>query len=182
VEEKVSVIFRPEKIPAVFLIELEKREDDRGFFPRTFCQHEFAAHGLSPRVVQCNTSFNKQKGTLRSMHYKDAPHQEARLIRCIRGAIYEVAVDLRPDSSAYKQYDAFEVMADNRPMIHLREGGAHGNLTREEDTEILYQMGEIYSPEYSRGVRWNDPSIGITWPPRDRPIIERDQSHPDFVG
>jgi len=176
------VIFRPGKVPGVFLIEPEKREDSRGFFARTFCQREFAAHGLNPRVVQCNTSFNKRKGTLRGMHYQVAPHEEAKLVSCIRGAIYDVAVDLRPDSAAYKQYDAFELTAHNRLMAYMPEGVAHGYLTLEENTEVFYQMSEIYSPEHARGVRWNDPAFGIAWPPGDRTIIERDQFYPDFVG
>ncbi len=174
--------FRQSKVPGVFLIELEKIEDERGFFARTFCKKEFLEHGLNPRVVQCSTSFNKHKGTLRGMHYQVAPHKEAKLVRCIRGAIYDVLVDLRSDSPAYKRYDAFELTADNRRMVYVPEGVAHGFQTLAPESEVFYQMSEFYEPVAARGVRWNDAAFAISWPPDERVMNERDQNYADFAG
>lgn len=174
--------FRQSKVPGAFLIELEKIEDERGFFARTFCEKEFLAHRLNPRVVQCNTSFNEHTGTLRGLHYQVAPHEEAKLVRCIRGAIYDVLVDLRSDSPAYKRYDAFELTAENRHMVYVPEGVAHGFQTLVPQSEVLYQMSEFYEPLAARGVRWNDLAFGISWPVDERVMNKRDQNYADFAG
>lgn len=158
------MIFTETKLKGVFIIEPERLEDERGFFARTFCQEEFAAHGLNPRVVQCNISFNKKGGTLRGMHYQIAPYEEAKLIRCTRGAIYDAIINLRPESSTFKQWIAVELTADNRRMLYIPEGFAHGFQTLEDNTEVFYQMSEFYHPECARGVRWDDPEFGIEWP------------------
>jgi dTDP-4-dehydrorhamnose 3,5-epimerase len=170
------------KLAGAFLIDLERRSDDRGFFARTFCQQEFEAHGLNAQVVQCNVSFNKRKGTLRGMHYQAAPFAEAKLVRCTSGSIYDVIIDLRPASATFKQYLAVELSAENRRMLYIPEDFAHGFQTLQDDTEIFYQMAQRYSPEHARGVRWNDPAFGIEWPEGERIIIERDRNYPDFVS
>jgi dTDP-4-dehydrorhamnose 3,5-epimerase len=176
------VIFTPTGLPGAFLLELEKREDDRGFFARTWCQREFLEQGLNPRLVQCNISYSRAKGTLRGMHYQVAPHEEAKLIRCTAGAIHDVIIDLRPASPTFKQHFAVMLSADNYRMIYSPEGFAHGFQTLEDHTELLYQMSEFYAPERARGVRWDDPAFGIAWPPANRIIAERDRTWPDFVA
>ena len=165
-----------------FVIEAERRMDQRGFFARTFCQQEFEAHGLNAQVVQCNVSFNKCKGALRGMHYQAAPFAEAKLVRCTSGSIYDVIIDLRPSSATFKQYFAVELSAENPRMLYIPEGFAHGFQTLQDDTEVFYQMTQQYSAEHARGVRWNDPAFGIEWPEGERIIIERDQNYPDFVS
>ncbi len=174
------MIFRPTDLPGAVIIEPEKREDERGFFARTWCQREFTEHGLNPRVVQCSVSFNLRKGTLRGMHYQAAPFPEAKLIRCTRGAIYDVIIDLRPESPTFKRWVAVELAADNHRMLYIPEGFAHGFQTLEDQTEVFYQMSEFYAPESARGVRWDDPAFHIAWPPGERIISERDRSYPDF--
>jgi dTDP-4-dehydrorhamnose 3,5-epimerase len=176
------VIFRTLAVAGAFLLEPERLEDERGFFARTWCHREAAAQGLNPRVVQCNLSFNHREGTLRGLHYQLAPHQEAKLVRCSRGALHDVVVDLRPDSPTFLQHAAVVLSADDRRMVYVPEGCAHGFQTLEDDTEVFYQMSERYVAEASRGVRWNDPAFGIHWP-RSRPIMNaRDASYPDFVS
>ena len=170
--------FSPTKLPGVWIVDLEKREDERGFFARSWCQREFEQHGLAPRLVQCSVSFNHKKGTLRGMHYQIAPHEEAKLVRCTRGAIYDVAVDLRPDSSTYKQWTAVELGAENSRMLYVPEGCGHGFQTLADDTEVFYQMSEFYHPESARGVRWNDPQLAILWPVAGKIISPRDQDLP----
>jgi len=155
-------------------------EDDRGFFARTFCRQEFEERGLNPRVVQCNVSFNKRKGSLRGMHFQTSPYAEAKLVRCTAGSIYDVIIDLRPSSPAFKKHLGVELSARNRKMLYIPEDFAHGFQTLEDDTEVFYQMSQYYSPEHSRGVRWDDPAFGISWPPGERIIIERDRTYPDF--
>ncbi len=168
------MIFTETKLPGAFVIEPEMHEDHRGFFARTFCRREFKDHGLNSQVDQCNVSFNKCKGTLRGMHYQAAPFAEAKLVRCTAGSIYDVIIDLRPSSSTFKKHFGVELSARNRKEF------AHGFQTLEDDTEVFYQMSQFYSPEHSRGVRWDDPAFGISWPPGDRIIIERDRTYPDF--
>jgi dTDP-4-dehydrorhamnose 3,5-epimerase len=170
------VVFVETKLPGVYIIEAEKKEDERGFFARTFCQHEFEAHGLNPRVAQCSTSFNKKKGTLRGMHYQVAPFAEVKVVRCTAGAIYDVAVDLRPDSLSYKQWTAVDLTADNRRALYIPAGCAHGFQTLVDDAEVYYQVSEFYHPEAARGVRWNDPAFGITWPIKEVIISTKDAS------
>jgi len=174
------MIFQKTKLPGVFEIQIEAKPDDRGIFARTWCQEEFASQGLSSRLVQCNLSFTTQQGTLRGMHYQVAPHEETKLIRCTRGAIYDVVLDLRPDSPAYKDWVAVELTAGKRNMIYVPEGCAHGFLTLQDGTEVIYQMSEFWNPESSRGVRWDDPAFQITWPAKVEVISERDRTYPDF--
>jgi dTDP-4-dehydrorhamnose 3,5-epimerase len=176
------VIFRETAIQGAFVIELEPTHDERGFFARTWCEREFEARGLGTCIRQCNTSFNQWKGTLRGMHYQEAPYSEARLVRCTRGAVYDAIIDLRPDSSTYRQYVAIELTADNRKALYIPQGFAHGFQTLEDQTEVFYQMSEFYYPDFARGVRWDDPGFGIAWPASERRIVSaRDQSYPDFV-
>jgi dTDP-4-dehydrorhamnose 3,5-epimerase len=174
------VIFTETKLLGAFVIEAERFEDERGFFARTWCQREFKAHGLNPRLVQCSISFNKKKGTLRGMHYQVAPFEEVKLVRCTKGAIYDVIIDLRPESPTFKRYIAIVLSADNRKMLYIPERCAHGFQTLEDNTEVFYQMSEFYASEGARGLRWNDPTFAIEWPHAERIIIERDLNYPDF--
>jgi len=174
------MIYYETKLKGVFVIELERLEDERGFFARAWCQHEFEEHGLNPRLAQCNISFNNRRGILRGLHYQVAPHAETKLVRCTRGALYDVIVDLRPDSLTFKQWVAVELTADNHRMVYIPEGLTHGFQTLADDTEVFYQMSEFYHPEGVRGVRWNDPAFGIGWPLPDPILSARDRSYPDF--
>jgi dTDP-4-dehydrorhamnose 3,5-epimerase len=167
-------------IPGAVVVEPECLADERGFFARTWCAREFADQGLKDVLVQCSISFNRGKGTVRGLHYQMAPREEAKLIRCAAGAIYDVVVDLRPDSPTYLKHFAVELTQDNRKMLYLPEGCAHGFQTLTDDTEVVYQMSEFYSPECSAGYRWNDPAFGIEWPLDVSVISERDASYPDF--
>jgi len=174
------MIFADTLLSGVFIIDPEPLEDARGFFARIWCEREYATHGLNTRIVQASVSLNKRKGTLRGLHYQAAPHQETKLVRCTRGAIFDVVVDLRPDSATYCRYVSALLSAENHRMIYVPEGCAHGFQTLEDNSEVAYQMSEFYSPEYARGVRWDDPAFGIAWPPDDRTIHDRDQSYPPF--
>lgn len=174
------MIFEETKLKGAFIIELEKIQDERGFFARTWCQSEFEAQQLNSRLVQCNVSFNKNKGTLRGMHYQDAPHEEAKLVRCTMGAIYDVIIDLRPGSSTFKQWLAVDLTAENRRMLYIPEGFAHGFQTLIESTEVFYQMSELYTPQFARGVRWDDTAFNIRWPLAEKIISARDQQYPNF--
>jgi len=176
------VIFTETKLQGAFILELDKREDDRGFFARSWCQKEFQAHHLNPRIVQCNISFNRVKGTLRGMHYQAAPLAEAKLVRCTAGALYDVVIDLRPDSPTYKQHVSEVLSAANYKMMYVPEGFAHGFQTLEDNTEIFYQMSEFYSAEHARGVRYNDPAFGIKWMIGNPVIVDHDRNYPDFTG
>ena len=175
------MIFVETKLKGPFIIEPERNEDQRGFFARTWCQREFIKHGLNPSLAQCSVSFSRKRGTLRGMHYQIAPHEEAKLVRCTRGAIYDVLVDLRPDSPTFAQWLAAELTATNYRMLYIPERFAHGFQTLDDDSEVFYQMSEFYAPEYARGVRWNDPVFGIQWPSAERTISLRDDTYPDFV-
>jgi dTDP-4-dehydrorhamnose 3,5-epimerase len=175
------MIFTETKLAGVYLIELQKHEDKRGFFARTYCQREFEEHGLNPRCVQCNLSYNKKAGTLRGIHYQAAPYAEAKLVCCTHGAIYDVIIDLRPASPTYLQHLAVTLVGAQHNMLYVPEGFAHGFLTLADHTYVFYQMSEFYVPEYSRGVRWNDPTFGIEWPEQVQVISERDAAYPDFV-
>jgi dTDP-4-dehydrorhamnose 3,5-epimerase len=174
------MIFIDTSIPGAFVVEPEAVEDERGFFARTWCQREFEARGLNPRLVQCGISFNKKRGTLRGMHYQIKPCEEAKLVRCTWGAIYDVVIDLRPDSPTFKRWLAMELTAENRRMLYVPEGFAHGFQTLEDNTEVFYQMSEFYAPECARGVRWDDPAFDIPWPAGELIISSRDRSYPDF--
>ena len=149
------------ELKGAYIIEIEKLTDQRGFFARSWCQNELEAHGLTARTVQANVSYNHQKGTLRGMHYQIAPYQEAKLIRCTRGAIYDVIIDLRPDSSTYKQWIGEKLTADNYKMLFVPEDFAHGYLTLEDHTEVTYQVTQFYTPGSEKGIRYNDPAFGI---------------------
>lgn len=163
-----------------FIIEPERLEDRRGFFARVYCEREFAGHGLATRWVQCNISFNPHKGTLRGMHYQAAPHEEVKLVRCTRGAMHDVIIDLRPSSPTFLQHAGVELTAENRALLYIPKCFAHGFLTLEANTEVSYQMSEFYAPASARGVRWNDPVFGIDWPEEPQVISERDARYPDF--
>ena len=176
------MIFTKTAIPGAFIIEPERIEDDRGFFARTWCEREVKAHGLATRWAQSSISYNKRRGTLRGLHYQAPPHEEAKLVRCTMGAIYDVAVDLRRDSPAFKQHVAVTLSSQNRTMLYIPEGCAHGFQTLEDETEVSYQISQFYSPEHGRGVRWDDPAFGIPWPPAERIMIARDRDYPDFVA
>ena len=174
------MIFTEAPIPGAYVIDPERLEDERGFFARTWCQREFKTHGLNTELAQCSISYNRRKGTLRGMHYQVTPHAEARLVRCTSGAIYDVIADLRPESKTFKRWFSIELTADNRRLLYIPVGLAHGFLTLRNDTEVFYQMSEFYSPESARGVRWDDPVFGFEWPEIIQVISERDRSYPDF--
>ncbi len=175
------MVFTETRLRGAFVIDLERREDARGFFARSWDAHEFASRGLNPHVVQCNVSFNSRRGTLRGMHYQAKPYEEAKLIRCTRGAAFDVIIDLRPDSPTLLQWEAVELTESNHRMVYVPEGFAHGFQTLEDATELFYQMSEVYRPEYARGVRWDDPAFRIGWPDGERIISERDRAYSDFV-
>ena len=164
-----------------YIIEIEAIEDERGSFARSWCQKEFAEHGLNSRIVQCNISFNKKRGTLRGMHFQVEPFAEVKLVRCTSGAIYDVIIDVRENSHSLKKWFAVELNESNQRMLYIPEGFAHGFQTLEENTEVFYQMSEFYYPEYSRGVRWDDPFFSIKWPDGERIISKKDQEYPGFV-
>ena len=176
------MIFNKTRLPGAYLIEVQQLTDERGFFARSWCQNEFEAHNLNPRLVQCNISFNLKRGTLRGMHYQAAPFEEAKLVRCTMGAIYDVIVDLRPASPTYKQHFGVTLTAEARDMLYIPEGFAHGFLTLADNTEVFYQMSEFYAPDCARGLRWNDPAFDIRWPEAVQVISERDATYPDFTG
>lgn len=175
--------FTETRLRGAFVIEPEPRLDERGFFARTWCEREFAQHGIGMVIRQCNLSANRRRGTLRGMHYHAPPHAEAKVVSCVRGAIHDVIIDLRPASATYRQYAAVELSADNRRLLYVPAGFAHGFQTLADDTEVYYQMSEFYAPAAARGVRWNDPAFAIEWPPAvPRVLSEQDRSYPDFQG
>jgi dTDP-4-dehydrorhamnose 3,5-epimerase len=171
------------RLAGAWIIELDLLSDERGWFARTFDVEEFEAHGLSPGIVQCNASFNARRGTIRGMHFQADPHGEPKLVRCVRGAIFDVAVDLRTDSATFRAWHGLELSSENRLGYYIPAGLAHGFQTLTDDCEVLYQMGERYVAEATRGVRWDDPAFGIEWPEAggERIISERDASYP-FVA
>ena len=175
------MLFLETKLNGAFTIDVQRIEDSRGFFARAFCKREFEQRGLNPAILQCNVSFNPQKGTLRGMHYQQEPFREVKVVRCIAGAIFDAIVDLRPDSSTYRQWTGVELSAQNGRSLYVPEGFAHGYLTLTENTEVFYQVSEFYSPGYERGIRWNDPAFRIQWPIEPLIISPKDASHPDFV-
>ena len=175
------MIFRETRLKGAFIIEPEQLEDSRGFFARVWCQKELGVHGLSPTVAQINSSFNKNRGTIRGLHYQTAPNEEAKLIRCTRGEIYDVIIDLRPDSPTYLEWIGVELTADNRKMLYIPENLAHGYQSLTDNTEIFYPVSQFYSPDSAQGVRWNDPTFGIEWPEADNLVIsEQDKNWPDY--
>lgn len=175
------MIFRELDLPGAFLLEPERLEDERGFFARIFCRRELEAHGLNPGVAQCSLSFNRRRGTVRGMHWQAPPAEEAKLVRCVRGAVHDVIVDLRPDSPTFERHAAVELDAENRLALYVPPGCAHGFQTLEDSTELLYQMSEFYAPESARGFRFDDPEVGVRWPLPVSVISERDRSLPRFA-
>jgi len=176
------VNFSATAIPGVHLIIPEMQEDVRGGFARLWSEREFAEHGLETRVAQSSMSTNRRRGTLRGMHYQVAPFEEAKLVRCVRGAIFDVAIDLRPESPTFRRHVAVELNASNRNTLYIPTGFAHGFQTLADDTEVWYQMSQVFSAEHARGVRWNDPAFGIAWPISPPTVIlERDATYPGFA-
>jgi len=169
--------FAPTPLAGAYVVELERLQDERGFFARSFCQEEFRRHGLKPAIAQCNVSWNRRRGTLRGLHFQAAPHEEAKVVRCTRGAIWDVIVDLREDSPTRWRWHALELNADNRLAFYVPEGFAHGFQTLADDSEVLYQMSEFYHPDLARGLRWDDPKIGIRWPLPDPVLSPRDRAY-----
>ena len=171
------MIFTKTPLAGAFIITPERIEDERGFFARTFCRREFEAHGLNPDIIQCNISFNNKKGTLRGMHYQAKPHAEVKLVRCSAGSIYDVIIDLRLDSSTFKKWFAVELSADNRKLLYIPEGFAHGFQTRTDNTEVIYHHSAFYNPDAARGLRFDDPALSIIWPLPVGMVSPRDQNY-----
>ena len=165
-------------LTGAYVVDVKRLEDERGFFARSFCRQEFEAHGLSPYVAQCNVSFNQQRGTLRGMHLQVTPHEEAKLVRCTQGVIWDVIVDLRTGSATCGKWFGVELSAASRRALYVPEGFAHGFQTLTDGAEVLYMMSEFYHPESARGVRWDDPKLAIAWPLPNPVISERDRSYP----
>lgn len=174
------MIFTETSIKGAYIIDVKKIEDERGFFGRAFCQHEMKAHGLNETVAQTNLSHNKTKGTLRGLHYQAAPHEESKLVRCTRGRLFDVLVDLREGSETYCQWFGTELSADSFRMLYVPEGCAHGFLTLEDNTDIMYQVSSFYAPGAEKGLLWNDPAFGIEWPMEPVVISDKDRNQPAF--
>lgn len=175
--------FSPVPIAGVVLVEPEPHSDERGFFARSFCTQEFAARGLNPCVAQCSISFNRSVGTLRGMHWQAEPYAEAKLVRCTQGAIYDVALDLRPGSPTFRHWHAAELSAANRRMLYIPGGVAHGFQTLSDAAEVCYQISTPFVPGAARGVRWDDPAFAIRWPDATGRILSaRDATYPDFTA
>jgi len=174
------MVFTETPLIGAFVVDLERLEDDRGFFARSWCRREFDARGLNAELVQCNVSRNRLKGTLRGLHYQTAPYAEAKLVRCTRGAIFDVMLDLRPRSDTFLKYFGCTLSEDNHRALYIPEGFGHGFLTLTEESEVFYQMSQYYQPDAARGLRWNDPAFGIAWPEPVAMISDRDRSYPDF--
>ena len=174
--------FEPIPLPGAWAISLEPHEDDRGYYARSYCRRELEAHGIDPTMVQMNTVFSKSAGTLRGMHYQTDPRAETKLVRCIRGALYDVMVDMRPDSPTYLQYFGIELSAENRQMVYVPGNFAHGFLSMEDNTEACYMVGEYYAPDCERGFCHDDPAIGIQWPIPAAVLSEKDKSWPPLEG
>lgn len=173
--------FIPMKIHNSFLVEIEKNEDERGFFARTYDVNEFEKHGLISKIVQCNVNYTKKKGTLKGLHYQKTPFEEVKLIRCTRGSVFSVVIDLRPDSPTYKQSESIVLSENEYYWRYIPEMCANGIQTLEDDTDLIYQVSEFYTPEYEAGIRWNDPAFQINWPLPPQLISKKDQSWNDFL-
>jgi dTDP-4-dehydrorhamnose 3,5-epimerase len=174
------MIFTETPIKGAYLVDLERRGDDRGFFARFFCEREFGAQGLATRFVQINNSLTAQRGTLRGMHYQLAPKAETKVVRCVRGSLHDVVLDLRPGSPTFGRSFGAELSAENRRMMYVPKGCAHGFVTLTDDAEAVYLVDEFYSPEHERGVRWNDPRFSIPWPIEPRVLSDKDRNARDF--
>lgn len=180
-DEGPEVKFLRTPISGAFVVELERVEDQRGFFARSWCSEEFAKMGLSSKLAQCSISFSARRGTVRGMHYQAEPHEEAKLVRCTSGVIHDVIVDIRPRSVSHRQIFAIDLSAQNRRMLYVPEGVAHGFQTLEDDTEVFYLISEFYHPELARGFRWNDHTFRIQWPMEPTTMSARDRAFPDFA-
>jgi dTDP-4-dehydrorhamnose 3,5-epimerase len=176
------MFFTPTELVGAFVIDVQRFEDNRGFFARTWSIDEFESRGLVSAVVQINLSYNRTKGTLRGMHFRHAPYAETKLVRCVRGAIIDVIIDLRPDSPSYKRWLSVELTAENRRALYIPEGFAHGFQTLVDDVEVIYQVSQNYMPNAEGGVRYNDPAFGINWPLPPSEISLKDAQWPDFIG
>ena len=174
--------FRETELSGLWVVELERIEDERGFFARSFCRDEFEEHGLEPAIDQCNISFNRHQGTLRGLHYQAPPHEEDKLVRCTMGAIWDVAIDLRPDSPTFKRWVGRTLSAENRTMLYIPKGFAHGFITLEDDSEVFYQMSVPYHPASAGGFPWDDPAFAIEWPAEPRVISDQDRARAAFEG
>jgi dTDP-4-dehydrorhamnose 3,5-epimerase len=174
------MIFTETKLIGAYIIEINKIEDERGFFGRSWCKNEFDKYHLNTNVVQANVSLSKHKGTLRGMHFQKNPYQETKLIRCSRGSIFDVIIDLRPSSPTFMQWFGIELTQDNYKMLYVPENFAHGILTLQDNTEVSYFVTQFYTPGAEGGIRWNDPAIGIQWPVSPTIITEKDNNHPNF--
>jgi dTDP-4-dehydrorhamnose 3,5-epimerase len=175
------MIFKPTEIEGAFLIDLEKLEDSRGFFARAFCRKEFEKYHLNPSMVQCNLSYNQHRGTLRGMHFQKKPYAEAKLVRCTAGAVFDVIIDLRPESGTYMKWIGVELTSENRRMLYVPEGLAHGYQTLTDHSEVFYQVSQYYIPAADSGVRWDDPVFGIAWPDAEKRLIsEKDRHWPNY--
>ena len=174
------MVFTETYLAGAFVIDVERIDDERGFFARAWCRREFQAHGLKSEFVQGSISRNRVKGTLRGMHYQERPHEEAKLVRCTRGAVYDVIIDLRPGSATFLGHSSAVLSEENHRAIYVPEGCAHGFLTLTDNSEVAYQMSQFYEPAAGRGVRWNDPLLAISWPDPAVVISERDRTYPDF--
>lgn len=172
------MIFTETKLPGAYTISVERLEDERGFFARGFCINEFNGYGLNGHIVQANISYNRKRGTLRGLHMQKAPFEEVKIVRCTRGAVYDVIVDMRRQSPTFKQWIGVELTADNYQMLYVPEGFAHSYITLEDNTEVLYNVTQFYHPGSETGFRWDDPAFDITWPVEPVIISERDRSHP----
>ena len=177
----LSVIFTETLLTGAYIIEIERLQDERGFFARSWCQREFKKQGLNTNLVQCSVSFNSKKGTLRGMHYQIKPYAETKLVRCTMGSIYDVILDLRQGSTTYGQHMGVLLSASNHRMLYIPEGFAHGFITLEDNSEVFYQMTEFYAPDAARSIRWDDPQFAIAWPTEVQVISEKDRLIPDFV-
>lgn len=175
------MIFNETRLKGAYVIELEQVDDERGFFARSWCKEEFELHKLNSNLKQCNISFNKNKGTLRGMHFQEVPYEEAKFVRCIRGAIFDVIIDLREYSETFMQWIGVELTADNRKSLYVPEGFAHGFQTLEDNSEVFYQMSEFYYSEFARGIRWNDSAFRINWPITVTNISDKDNNYQFYI-
>jgi dTDP-4-dehydrorhamnose 3,5-epimerase len=176
------VIFSPTSLNGAYILELERKSDDRGYFARTWCRRELEQAGLNATLVQCSVSFNLRRQTLRGMHWQAPPYAEVKIVRCSRGAIWDVIIDLRPDSPTYMRHLGVELTPDSGRALYIPEGMAHGFVTLDDASEVFYQMSEFYNPAFARGIRWNDPAFAIAWPVTDPIVHPRDAAYPDFVN
>lgn len=174
------MIFTETELTGAFIIDVKRQEDERGFFGRTFCQKEFEEHGLPPFVAQANVSYNIRKRTLRGMHYQTHPYEESKLVRCVRGAIHDVIIDLRKDSPTFMKWIGVDLEEGSYRMLFVPEGFAHGFITLKDQTEVIYQVSQFYTPGSEKGIRWNDAAFNIKWPLEPTVISEKDSSHEDF--